>query len=135
MVQPPPPLPNGPVPVAQNAPDVTVFAGGQTCFIEEFVNQSTKPGFGPYLVFIVSPLLTFDSVSFLGSPLTPTFIGTFPATGILPDTISNSAVNGTPGDKLYLIQPPIGSLVTGAPPLRLNICLTSDPLSPINVPI
>jgi len=116
--------------------DESDFAGSQVCVDVPLVNTG-PPGFGPYIQLIVPIGLTFDSATLFGSGATVTNIGPFPAApgNMLTDTIINQPVIGPEGYELVLVQPPIGSLVTGAPPLSMEICFTIDVDAPIGVPL
>jgi uncharacterized repeat protein (TIGR01451 family)/fimbrial isopeptide formation D2 family protein len=120
--------------VALGGLPIDVFAGGQTCFTATFTNTGT-PGYGPYMQLVVPPYVTFNSATFLGSPVILTDVGVFGASGVLIDPISNASVFGTAGSHFYILKLPIGSVVTGNPPLITTVCVTTDPLSPLGVPL
>ncbi len=131
--------------VVVNPSAENVFAGNQTCFTATFTNGddpgTDDPGYGPYLLVTIPPGVTFDSATFLGSNLGSaglvTLVGTFTtANGLtLIDPISGAAITGLDGGELYLIKLPIGSVVEGNPPLVTTLCVTTDPLAPIYVPL
>ncbi|MCC6612838.1 MAG: isopeptide-forming domain-containing fimbrial protein [Anaerolineae bacterium] len=138
--------PSGPDPVVVLSPPAeNVFAGDQTCFTATFTNGKDPgpdaPGYGPYILLTIPPYVTFDSATFLNSNLGSaglvTLVGTFTADNgnILIDPISGTAVFGVETGRLYLIKLPIGSVVEGNPPLVTTICVTTDPLAPIYVPL
>ncbi|HFC30547.1 MAG TPA: hypothetical protein ENJ44_05840, partial [Oceanospirillales bacterium] len=116
--------------------DQSEFPGTQICVDIPLIN-SGSPGYGPYLQLIVPAGLTLDSANLFGSAITPINEGVFPAApgNQLFDSIINQPVIGPEGDTLFLLKPPIGSVVTGGPPLAINICYTIDAASPVNVPL
>ncbi len=126
----------GQTPTVQPIGDVSEFAGSQVCVDAPLVN-SGAPGFGPYIQLIVPIGVTFDSAEIFGSSATITNIGTFPPApgNQLTDTIIDASVTAPEGFQLILIQPPIGSLVDGAPALNLNLCFSIDPTAVIGTPL
>ena len=125
-----PPSPTGPNPNISGIPDVNVFAGEQVCFDASFTNTG-PPGYGPYIRIIIPPELIFDGASFIGTAQTPVFTGVFPASpgNVLTDPVSGDDVTGPEGYQFIVIRYPVGSVVTGNPPLDMNICLTPDPVT------
>ena len=126
-------LPEGPEPTVNGAPVVEGFAGTQTCWTESFTNLGTDAGYGPYIILILDPDLTFDSASFISTGISPFFIGTFAGT-TLNDPISGEPITATVGSTMIVLKYPIGSVVTGGPPLLMELCVTIDPLAEIGVP-
>jgi len=116
--------------------DETGFPGGGFC-IEAPISNSGPPGFGPYLQIVVPPGLTFDSASLFGSGVSVTNAGVFPPApgNQVTDSFINQQVTGPEGGTLILVQPPIGSLVDGAPALDVEICFNVDPSLPVGVPV
>ncbi|KXK23970.1 MAG: Translocon-associated protein beta (TRAPB), partial [Chloroflexi bacterium OLB15] len=126
---------NGPIPQVSGAPTVDVFPGDQVCWEENFSNGGTRPGFGPYMILILEPELTLDSIAFYGYPLTPVFVGTFPPSGQLTDPIADEVINGPVGNTMVVVRLPIGSVVTGGPALPVEFCVTVAPDATIEVPL
>ncbi|MBL4659964.1 MAG: isopeptide-forming domain-containing fimbrial protein, partial [Alcanivoracaceae bacterium] len=114
----------------------SAFPGEAFC-ISAPLENSGSPGFGPYLQVIVPVGLTFNSSSLFGVTVNTINEGVFPAApgNQLIDSIISQSVTATPGSSLYLLQPPIGSVVTGGPVLDIEICFTIDVASPVNVPL
>ncbi len=112
------------------------FAGSQVCVDAPLLNAG-PPGFGPYLQLIVPIGVTFDSASIFMTGATVTNVGAFPAPpgNQLQDSIIDAPVTGPEGFQLILVQPPIGSLVAGAPPLNLELCFTIDADADVGVPL
>ncbi len=119
------------------------FLGEQFCFTTEFTNDGAT-GFGPYLQLVLPPELILDSAQVYGAALGGglQFIGTFPVDpdpGVteteLTDPRINQPVLGPEGFSLYLLVLPVGSLVDGAPPLPVDICLTIDPDAVVGEPL
>ena len=112
------------------------FVGEQFCFEAVFTNTG-PPGYGPYYQFIFDPELSIDSTTFLGSSISfdPDPADTFPISGMLTDPVTGDPVTGPVGHKFTTISLPIGSLVTGAPQIPTDICLTIDNGTTINTPL
>ena len=112
----------------------SAFPGDSFCIDAPVVNTGA-PGFGPYLQLIVPTGLTFNSSSLFGATISPINAGIFPPspTNQLLDSIILQPVTGPEGQTLILLQPPIGSVVTGGPALDIEICFTIDVVSPVNV--
>jgi uncharacterized repeat protein (TIGR01451 family)/fimbrial isopeptide formation D2 family protein len=108
------------------------FSGEQFCFDAPLTNTGT-PGFGPYLRLKLPPELSFDSASFMGAGVSNQVVGTFPPD--LIDPIDGETVTGPNGYTLITLQPPIGSLVAGAPAMDITICSTIDQNAPIGAPL
>ncbi len=108
------------------------FAGEQFCFDAPLSNAGT-PGFGPYLRLKLPSGISFDSADFLGAGVTAQMVGTFPPD--LIDPISDETVTGPAGYTFITLQPPVGSLVAGAPAININICATIDQTAAIGVPL
>ncbi|MEM7350716.1 MAG: isopeptide-forming domain-containing fimbrial protein [Acidobacteriota bacterium] len=110
-----------------------VFGGESFCFTAEFSNTGA-PGFGPYLLVILPPGISFDSASALGGG-SGSVVGTFDGSGMLLDPISGSTVNGVAGGTLVVVTLPLGSVVAGGPQLDIEICATLDPSLAIGTPL
>ncbi|WP_456376660.1 isopeptide-forming domain-containing fimbrial protein [Thiolapillus sp.] len=108
------------------------FAGEQFCFDAPLSNAGT-PGFGPYLRLKLPSGLSFDSASFLGAGVVTQVVGTFPPD--LTDPVTAETVTGPAGYTFITLQPPVGSLVTGAPAIDINICATIDQTAAIGAPL
>lgn len=110
------------------------FVGETVCFDNDLTNAGT-PGFGPYLRLETQPDLALDSASFVGLSLTPTSVGVFPAApgNTLTDPISGDSVTGTPGSTFSVIRYPVGSVVAGAPPLMMQLCLAVEANAAIDI--
>ncbi len=117
----------------------THFSGEQYCFDAPISNLGDV-GFGPYLRLQLPPELSFDSATFVGSPVSIEQ-GIFPDSAELEDPVSGDTVTvtgtgtGTAGYSLITLQPPIGSIVNGGPALNINICSTIDNIAPIGGPL
>ncbi|MBE2184372.1 MAG: isopeptide-forming domain-containing fimbrial protein, partial [Anaerolineae bacterium] len=129
----------GPIPQVDGAPTPTVevFPGTQVCWDEDFSNGGTLPGFGPYMILILDPALTFDSAEFYHLNLVPVFTGTFPAApgNQLNDPIADEMITGPAGHTMIVLRMPVGSVVTGGPLLQTHFCVTVDSAAAINVPL
>ncbi|WP_457668343.1 isopeptide-forming domain-containing fimbrial protein [Thiolapillus sp.] len=108
------------------------FSGEQFCFDAPLTNTGT-PGFGPYLRLKLPPALSFDSANFLGAGVSTQVVGTFPPDQT--DPVDGETVTGPAGYTLITLQPPIGSLVAGAPSMDITICSTIDQNATIGVPL
>lgn len=108
------------------------FSGEQFCFDAPLTNTGT-PGFGPYLRLKLPPELSFDSASFLGAGVSTQVVGTFPPD--LIDPLDGETVTGPAGYTFITLQPPIGSLVAGAPAMEISICTTIDQGAATGVPL
>ncbi len=99
--------------------------------------NSGAPGYGPYLQLITPIGITFNSASLFGLAITPINVGVFPPApgNQLNDPLISQPVTGPEGDTLLLIEPPIGSVVAGGPPLAINVCYTLDISAQVNVPL
>ncbi|QOC22164.1 isopeptide-forming domain-containing fimbrial protein [Wenzhouxiangella sp. AB-CW3] len=116
------------------------FLGEQFCFTTEFTNDGDT-GFGPYVRLVLPPLLQFDSASVFGGG-DVNFIGEFPVdpdpqvteTELTDPRISEPVI-GPEGFSYRNIVLPVGSLVDGAPPLPIDICVTIDPDAIVGDPL
>ncbi|MAU10680.1 MAG: hypothetical protein CL607_12720 [Anaerolineaceae bacterium] len=124
----PPSLPDGPDPNISGLPyPASIWANEQACFTARFTNSGTNPGFGPYLRVLLPPELILDSADFINTPQSIINVGTFTGPGNqLTDPISEDNVIGTTGWQFFVIRYPIGSVVTGNPPLDMEMCLSVD---------
>ncbi|GAA0416526.1 hypothetical protein GCM10009133_26250 [Cocleimonas flava] len=95
------------------------FAGEEFCFDVSLANTGDV-GYGPYLQLQLPAGISFSSSTFLDNPVSTQNVGTFPPD--LIDPLTNETVTGTNGNSLIIIQPPIGSIVTGGPDLYINVC-------------
>jgi len=122
--------------ISPSVVDQSDFPGTQICVDMPLINTG-PPGYGPYLQLIVPAGLTFNSATLFGSAVTSINEGVFPAGpgNQLTDSIINQQITGPEGDTLILLQPPIGSVVAGGPPLNINICYTINVTAPVNVPL
>lgn len=111
------------------------FLGEQFCFQTVFSN-SGSPGYGPYLRLDLPPGLVFDSAEVFGAG-SVIAVGTFPAApgNQLTDPLIDDLVSGTEGHSLRILEFPVGSVVTGGPPLPVDICLTIDPSATVGAPL
>jgi uncharacterized repeat protein (TIGR01451 family)/fimbrial isopeptide formation D2 family protein len=114
----------------------SAFPNESICLNVSLTNTGA-PGFGPYLQMIIPKGLTFNSSSLFGSGITPINMGLFPPAPLnqLPDILINQQVTGPQGARLLLLQPPIGSVVTGGPALNIQICYTIDLNALVGVPL
>ncbi len=112
------------------------FLGEQFCFQTNFTNLG-PPGFGPYIRLELPPGLIFDSASIFGIGGGVTNAGVFPAApgNQLTDPKINQPVTGTPGNSLWILMFPVGSVVQGGPDLPIDICLTIDPSATVGAPL
>ena len=112
------------------------FVGEQFCFSAEVTN-SGNPGYGPYLRLELPPEITFDTATFLNLGVSVTTVGVFPPApgNQLTDPVINQPVTGTPGYTLIIIELPIGSVVTGGPPLVVEMCATISTSATVGVPL
>lgn len=103
----------------------TDFPGEQLCF-DATLNNTGASGYGPYLRLVLPPEMSFDSAQFLGTGVTITSVGTFPASpgNLLTDPKNGDVLTGPDGGSLLLLQYPLGSVIAGGPDLTINICAT-----------
>ncbi len=123
-------------PLLNPVADENAFPAATICSTVSLTNAGA-PGFGPYLRVILPADLSIDNASLFAGPINVTTVGTFPAApgNQLTDPITGEDITGNEGEVLYVIQPPVGSVVTGGIPLDIEICLTIDPNAPVNTPI
>ena len=121
--------------VSENVPAES-FLGEGFCF-EADVTNSGAPGFGPYLRLDLPPGLSFDSAQIFGIAGSIIDLGVFPAApgNELTDPLIDQAVTGTEGHSLRILEFPVGSVVSGGPPLPVEICLTIDPSAEVGTPL
>jgi len=124
------------VPTTVPAADSEAFPGSQICTNVEFQNTGA-PGYGPYLRLSVPVGLSYSGTTLFWLNVPTTSVGVFPAApgNQLTDPITGQTVTGNPGDSFYVIQPQIGSVVAGGPPLTFNVCLDIDTTATVNVPL
>src|SRR5690606_32706174 len=101
------------------------------------VSNSGAPGFGPYLRLVLPAGLDFASAEIFDSAANVIDVGVFPPIpgNTLVDPFTGTPVSGDPGSHLRLIELPIGSVVTGGPPLTIETCLSIDPSASVGVPL
>ena len=127
------------------------FIGQTVNFSVVFDNTGTQPGYGPF-VDVIMPRngadgaaggatpdgLTFQSATYLGTPVTAT-VFTFPnaggGTGCVTHPYAAPApvqVCGTAGDQLVVLQLPFGSFVPAQPEATINIVAAMSNLADLN---
>ena len=113
-------------PTIVNGLPISYFSGEQFCFDATLTNTGAPPGYGPYIRLILPSEINYDSATFLGSGVSVTNVGTFPASpgNQLSDPKSGDVITGPDGGSLLLLQYPLGSVVSGGPDLVLQICST-----------
>ncbi|MFT5522552.1 MAG: hypothetical protein ACI9G1_004304 [Pirellulaceae bacterium] len=98
---------------------------------------STETGFGPYIDLHVKPGFQINSASLIGTNVSITLAGEFNSSGDLivlgsgdPGTITSHPLletpvtGGTPGDLLYVLELPVGSVTVDQPILDVEINAT-----------
>ena len=107
------------------------------CYTARITNTGgTDPGFAPYIRLITPVGVSLTSATLLNvsntgtgnelstftfTPTTPTAVGTLPIQDpLLP---SGNFVAGNSQQQLWIIQPPIGSVVSGQSAIDIRICL------------
>ncbi|MEL6866830.1 MAG: hypothetical protein AAFP19_20570, partial [Bacteroidota bacterium] len=123
------------VPNATNTPPAENFVGEGFCYDIVFSNSDVNPGFGPYLRIIIPPDLSLNMISFVPGGGSIISNELFPISGQLTDALIDSIVSGTPGDRMIIFEPPVGSVVQNGPDLTTSLCLDIDVAAPIGVPI
>lgn len=107
------------------------------CYTARITNTGgTDPGFAPYIRLITPVGVSLTSATLLNvsntgtgnelstftfTPTTPTAVGTLPIQDPLLPTVN--IVAGNSQQQLWIIQPPIGSVVTGQSAIDIRICL------------
>lgn len=111
------------------------FLGEPFCFDTTLTN-SGAPGYGPYLRLVLPPELSFTSAEIFAVPATVITVGSFPAApgNQLTDPFTGALVTGPAGSTFRLIELPVGSVVTGNPPLTTEICLTIQSAALVGTP-
>lgn len=124
------------------------LAGESFCYTARITNTGDQNGPSPYLQLTLPPGVTIDSVVGVGIcgnsssctptstyPINPIDSGVFDNAGKTTDVLSGKTVNGVPGNHLWLLQPPIGSLApfsTTTQGIDLRICLKLDAGAAVN---
>jgi len=123
-------------PVTDPIADDSGFPGSGSCFQATLTNTGAT-GYGPYLQVIMPAEISLDSASLFGGGVAVTVVGSFPPApgNQLTDPVTGNQVTGNEGDVLYILHPPVGSVVTGGLPLDIEICYTIDPMATVNVPL
>ena len=111
------------------------FLGESFCFDTTLTNTGS-PGYGPYLRLVLPPELSFGSAEIFGASATVISLGNFPAApgNQLTDPFTGTSVTGPAGSSFRIIELPVGSVVTGNPPLTTEICLTIQPAALVGTP-
>ncbi len=111
-----------PTAVLTNGTPADPLVGDSYCFTSTLKNTGDT-AYGPYLRLSLPAGISFTSASYLTSlAVTATNVGIIPVT----DPLANQAVSTPVGSRLYLLKPPIGSMVGGAFELPISICTTVD---------
>lgn len=109
-----------------------------------FDNLGPDSGYVPYVDLILpegadgDDGVTFDSASFLGSPITSTVL-TFDAAGeaehpFAVDSLGDPiVVSGNPGGQLVVLELPYGSFSSGNPAVDIDLVLDFSPLADLDV--
>lgn len=110
------------------------FLGESFCFDTTLTNTGS-PGYGPYLRLVLPPELSFGSAEIFGASATVISLGNFPAApgNQLTDPFTGTSVTGPAGSSFRIIELPVGSVVTGNPPLTTEICLTIQPAALVEI--
>lgn len=132
------------VPEVEITAPATVDLGEQDVPITlTFDNVGTGSGFVPYIDLILPPGedgddgTTFDSASFLGSPITTTIL-TFDAMGMAehPFAVDGMGdpiiVDGTAGGQLVVLELPYGSFSESNPAVDIDVVLDFSPLADLD---
>lgn len=119
-----------------NGTPVESFAGEPFCF-DVGITNTGGPGFGPYIRLTLPSDISFDSVTYLGTAISTTAVGTFPASpgNTLTDPRSGDVVVGPDGGTLTLLVLPLGSVVAGGPDINTNICASLSTTATIGSPL
>lgn len=114
------------------------FLGEGFCFETNFSNSGAT-GYGPYYRLELPPQLAFDSAEIFGAGLAVISNAVFPGSGTLNDALAlapaSSTVSGMPGNRLLILQLPVGSVTAGGPPLETNFCFTIQPSAVVGTPL
>ena len=127
----------GPIPVATVTAPNSSFINETFNFQVSFKDGGDVTGYGPYIELITPSGVTLNpsSVTYLGSKVTVTDKGIFPASGTLIDALTGLTVTGTPGSHLWIIQYPLGSFTTQEPEAVLNLTATVDGNATLGLPL
>nr|WP_245315994.1 isopeptide-forming domain-containing fimbrial protein [Methanobacterium aggregans] len=127
----------GPIPVATVTAPNSTFINETFNFQVSFKDGGDVTGYGPYIELITPSGVTLNpsTVTYLGSSVTVTDNGIFPASGILVDALTGLTVTGTPGSHLLIIQYPLGSFTTLEPEAVLSLNATIDGNATLGVPL
>jgi fimbrial isopeptide formation D2 family protein/uncharacterized repeat protein (TIGR01451 family) len=136
--------------VLDGVPDVEITAPASIDLGEQdvpvtltFDNVGTSSGFVPYIDLILPPGedgddgTTFDSASFLGSPITTTVL-TFDAMGMAehPFAVDGMGdpiiVDGVAGGQLVVLELPYGSFSESNPAVDIDVVLDFSPLADLD---
>ncbi len=128
----------GQVPSVAPIADQSDFPGNTVCTSATLTNTG-DPGFGPYLRVIVPTGLSISSSNLFGQAINFNNVGVFgpppPPSNELIDPITGDVITGNENDTFYVLQPPIGSVVSGGVPLDLEVCFDIDPTAPVNTAV
>ena len=84
---------------------------------------------------VLPPHLAFRNASFIDLDLNIVKVGSFDGETPLQDPFSGETINGEIGHQLFMVQYPIGSVVSGGPPLTVDACLTISAEAAIGIPL
>ncbi|MCH9698818.1 MAG: DUF11 domain-containing protein, partial [Gammaproteobacteria bacterium] len=124
------------VPAITTQTPTSGFAGEQVCFDTVFTNTGSA-GYAPYYRLILPPDISLDSTMYLGTSVSATTVGVFPASpgNQLTDPIIDTSVTGQEGSTFHTITLPLGSVVDGGPDITLNFCMTIASSAAIGTPL
>lgn len=116
-------------PVLSDTIPVSNFINEQFCF-PVTITDSGGPGYGPYIRLILPAGVDFTGATFLGNAVTATNVGTF-TVGPLRDPNLNTgtvadSVFGNPGETLWILNLPVGSVTDGGVSIVTQICCVLD---------
>ncbi|MDW7693969.1 isopeptide-forming domain-containing fimbrial protein [Flammeovirgaceae bacterium SG7u.111] len=133
-------------PIITNGAPSENFVGEQVCFTATIVNSGAGAGYGPYMRLVLPPGITFNTVDFMSTPLTPVpFTGTdvFDGATDMDDPITGEKILAADltagghgaGSVVTVFRFPVGSVVSGGPELVATICATIEPTATVGVPL